>query len=160
VNFEFDADQEELRRTVRRFLEQVGGAQRTLEMAVEYAKLREQFGRPIGSFQAIKHKCASMLVEVESMKSAAYYGLWAAASGSGELPVVASIAEVCCSEGYTTVTSENIQIHGGIGFTWEHPAHLLLKRAKSASMALGTPDRHRAALAALVDLPPPPAAEQ
>src|SRR6202042_3672522 len=95
--------------------EQAGGAQRALEMAVEYAKLREQFGRPIGSFQAIKHKCASMLVAVESMKSAAYYGLWAVASGDSELPVVSSIAKICCSDGYALVAGENIQIHGGIG---------------------------------------------
>jgi alkylation response protein AidB-like acyl-CoA dehydrogenase len=134
--------------------EQVGGAQRALEMAVEYAKLREQFGRPIGSFQAIKHKCASMLVEVESMKSAAYYGLWAAASGSGELPVVASIAKVCCSDGYTMVTSENIQIHGGIGFTWEHPAHLYFKRARSSRVLLGGPDYHRDLIARLAGLVP------
>ncbi len=134
--------------------EQVGGAQRALEMAVEYAKLREQFGRPIGSFQAIKHKCASMLVEVESMKSAAYYGLWAVASGSDELPVVASIAKVCCSDGYTTVTSENIQIHGGIGFTWEHPAHLYFKRARSSRVLLGGPDYHRDLIARLAGIMP------
>jgi alkylation response protein AidB-like acyl-CoA dehydrogenase len=134
--------------------EQVGGAQRTLEMAVEYAKLREQFGRPIGSFQAIKHKCASMLAEVESMKSAAYYGLWAVASASGELPVVASIAKVCCSDGYTKVTSENIQIHGGIGFTWEHPAHLYFKRARSSRVLLGGPDYHRHLIARLAGLMP------
>jgi alkylation response protein AidB-like acyl-CoA dehydrogenase len=134
--------------------EQVGGAQRALEMAVEYAKLREQFGRPIGSFQAIKHKCASMLVAVESMKSAAYYGLWAVASGDGELPVVSSIAKVCCSDGYTLVTSENIQIHGGIGFTWEHPAHLYFKRARSSRVLLGGPDYHRDLIARLAGIMP------
>ena len=134
--------------------EQVGGAQRSLEMAVEYAKLREQFGRPIGSFQAIKHKCASMLVAVESMKSAAYYGLWAVASGDGELPVVSSIAKVCCSDGYTLVTSENIQIHGGIGFTWEHPAHLYFKRARSSRVLLGGPDYHRDLIARLAGIMP------
>jgi alkylation response protein AidB-like acyl-CoA dehydrogenase len=134
--------------------EQVGGAQRALEMAVEYAKLREQFGRPIGSFQAIKHKCASMLVAVESMKSAAYYGLWAVASGDDELPVVSSIAKVCCSDGYTMVTSENIQIHGGIGFTWEHPAHLYFKRARSSRVLLGGPDYHRDLIARLAGIMP------
>jgi alkylation response protein AidB-like acyl-CoA dehydrogenase len=132
--------------------EQVGGAQRALEMAVEYAKIREQFGRPIGSFQAIKHKCASMLVEVESMKSAAYYGLWAASTGDEELPVVASVAKVYCSDAYTYVTGENIQIHGGVGFTWEHPAHLYFKRARSSKVFLGSPDHHRALLAGSFDL--------
>jgi len=135
--------------------EQVGGAQRALEMAVEYAKLREQFGRPIGSFQAIKHKCASMLVAVESMKSAAYYGLWAVASGDRELPVVSSIAKVCCSDGYTMVAAENIQIHGGIGFTWEHPAHLYFKRARSSRILLGAPDYHREIIARLAGISPP-----
>jgi alkylation response protein AidB-like acyl-CoA dehydrogenase len=134
--------------------EQVGGAQRALEMAVDYAKLREQFGRPIGSFQAIKHKCASMLVAVESMKSAAYYGLWAVASGHDELPVVSSIAKVYCSDGYTMVTGENIQIHGGIGFTWEHPAHLYFKRARSSRVLLGGPDYHRDLIARLAGIMP------
>jgi alkylation response protein AidB-like acyl-CoA dehydrogenase len=138
--------------------EQVGGAQRALEMTVDYAKLREQFGRPIGSFQAIKHKCASMLVTVESMKSAAYYGLWAVAADDAELPVVASVAKVFCSDGYTTVTSENIQIHGGIGFTWEHPAHLYLKRARSSRVLLGGPDYHRDIIARLAGITPPAAA--
>jgi alkylation response protein AidB-like acyl-CoA dehydrogenase len=135
--------------------EQAGGAQRALEMAVEYAKLREQFGRPIGSFQAIKHKCASMLVTVESMKSAAYYGLWAVSSGDDELPLVASIAKAFCSDGYTMVATENIQIHGGIGFTWEHPAHLYLKRARSSRVLLGGPDFHRDIVARLAGITPP-----
>jgi len=136
-------------------VEQAGGAQRALEMAVEYAKLREQFGRPIGSFQAIKHKCASMLVTVESMKSAAYYGLWAVSSGGDELPLVASVAKAFCSDGYTMVTAENIQIHGGIGFTWEHPAHLYLKRARSSRVLLGGPDFHRDIVARLAGITPP-----
>ncbi len=110
--------------------EQVGGAQRVLEMSVEYAKVRVQFGRPIGSFQAIKHKCADMLLEVESAKSAAYYAAWAAAEDNDELPVVASLAKAYCSDAYFQAAAENIQIHGGIGFTWEHPAHLYFKRAK------------------------------
>jgi alkylation response protein AidB-like acyl-CoA dehydrogenase len=134
--------------------EQAGGAQRALEMAVEYAKLREQFGRPIGSFQAIKHKCASMLVAVESMKSAAYYGLWAVVSGDSELPVVASIAKLCCSDGYSLVAGENIQIHGGIGFTWEHPAQLYFKRARSSRVLLGGPDYHREMIARLAGIFP------
>jgi alkylation response protein AidB-like acyl-CoA dehydrogenase len=119
--------------------EQVGGAQRCLDMAVEYAKTRIQFGRPIGSFQAIKHKCADMLLEVESAKSAAYYAGWAAAEDSDELPVVASLAKSYCSEAYFHAAAENIQIHGGIGFTWEHDAHLYFKRAKSSELLLGDP---------------------
>jgi alkylation response protein AidB-like acyl-CoA dehydrogenase len=123
--------------------EQVGGAQRCLDMAVDYAKTRIQFGRPIGSFQAIKHKCADMLLEVESAKSAAYYAGWAAADDSDELPVVASLAKSYCSEAYFHAASENIQIHGGIGFTWEHDAHLYFKRAKSSELLLGDPSYHR-----------------
>jgi alkylation response protein AidB-like acyl-CoA dehydrogenase len=123
--------------------EQVGGAQFVLDMAVEYAKTRVQFGRPIGSFQAIKHKCADMLVEVESAKSAAYYAGWAAAEDNEELPVVASLAKSYCSEAYFHTTAENIQIHGGIGFTWEHPAHLYFKRAKSSELLFGDPTYHR-----------------
>jgi alkylation response protein AidB-like acyl-CoA dehydrogenase len=127
--------------------DQVGGAQRVLEMSVEYAKVRVQFGRPIGSFQAIKHKCADMLVEVESAKSAAYYAAWAAAEDNEELPVVASLAKAYCSDAYFHVAAENIQVHGGIGFTWEHPAHLYFKRAKSSQLFLGDPTYHRELLA-------------
>lgn len=127
--------------------EQVGGAQKVLDMAVEYAKVRVQFGRPIGSFQAIKHKCADMLLEVESSKSAAYYAGWAAAEDNDELPVVASLAKSYCSEAYFHCASENIQIHGGIGFTWEHPAHLYFKRAKSSELLFGDPTYHRELLA-------------
>jgi alkylation response protein AidB-like acyl-CoA dehydrogenase len=127
--------------------EQVGGAQKVLEMAVEYAKVRVQFGRPIGSFQAIKHKCADMLLEVESAKSAAYYGMWCAAEMNDELPSVASLAKAYCSEAYFHATAENIQIHGGIGFTWEHPAHLYFKRAKSSELLFGDPTYHREQLA-------------
>jgi alkylation response protein AidB-like acyl-CoA dehydrogenase len=127
--------------------EQVGGAQRVLEMAVEYAKVRVQFGRPIGSFQAIKHKCADMLLEVESSKSAAYYAGWAAAEDNDELPVVASLAKSYCSEAYFHAAAENIQIHGGIGFTWDYPAHLYFKRAKSSELLFGDPTYHRELLA-------------
>jgi alkylation response protein AidB-like acyl-CoA dehydrogenase len=127
--------------------EQVGGAQRVLEMSVEYAKVRVQFGRPIGSFQAIKHKCADMLVEVESAKSAAYYGLWAGSELNDELPSVASLAKAYCSDAFVHCAAENIQIHGGIGFTWEHPAHLYFKRAKSSQLFFGDPTYHRELLA-------------
>jgi alkylation response protein AidB-like acyl-CoA dehydrogenase len=127
--------------------EQVGGAQRCLDSSVEYAKTRIQFGRPIGSFQAIKHKCADMLLQVESAKSAAYYAGWAAAEDSDELPVVASLAKSYCSEAYFHAAAENIQIHGGIGFTWEHDAHLYFKRAKSSELLFGDPSYHRELLA-------------
>ncbi|HEY1634975.1 MAG TPA: acyl-CoA dehydrogenase family protein [Acidimicrobiales bacterium] len=132
--------------------EQVGGAQRCLDMSVEYAKERVQFGRPIGSFQAIKHKCADMLLEVESAKSAAYYAGWAAADSSDELPVVASLAKAYCSDAYFHAAAENIQIHGGIGFTWEHDAHLYFKRAKSSELFLGDPTYHRELLAQRIGL--------
>ncbi len=127
--------------------EQVGGAQRVLDMAVEYAGVRSQFGRPIGSFQAIKHKCADLLLEVESARSAAYHAGWAAAGDPAELPAAASLAKAYCSEAYAHAAAENIQIHGGIGFTWEHPAHLYYKRAKSAELLFGDPDHHRERLA-------------
>lgn len=127
--------------------EQVGGAQMCLDMAVEYAKVRVQFGRPIGSFQAIKHKCADMLLEVESAKSAAYYAAWCASELNDELPQVASLAKAYCSEAYFHSAAENIQIHGGIGFTWEHPAHLYFKRAKSSELLFGDPSYHRELLA-------------
>ena len=132
--------------------EQVGGAQFVLDMAVQYAKDRVQFGRPIGSFQAIKHKCADMLLEVESAKSAAYYAGWCAAEGNDELPSVASLAKSYCSEAYFHAAAENIQIHGGIGFTWEHPAHLYFKRAKSSELLFGDPTYHRELLAQRIGL--------
>jgi alkylation response protein AidB-like acyl-CoA dehydrogenase len=123
--------------------EQVGGAQRCLEMSVDYAKSRIQFGRPIGSFQAIKHKCAEMLLDVESARSAACFAAWAAADDSEEVPAVASLAKAHCSEAYFRTAGENIQIHGGIGFTWEHDAHLYFKRAKSDELMFGSPAHHR-----------------
>jgi alkylation response protein AidB-like acyl-CoA dehydrogenase len=135
------------RAAVMQAAEQVGGAQKVLEMSVDYAKVRVQFGRPIGSFQAIKHKCADMLLEVESAKSAAYYAMWAAAEDNDELPVVASLAKAYCSDAYFHAAAENIQIHGGIGFTWEHDAHLYFKRAKTTELFLGDPTYHRELLA-------------
>ena len=127
--------------------EQVGGAQRVLDNAVDYAKNRMQFGRPIGTFQAVKHHCANMLLQVESAKSAAYYGAWAAATDDDELALAASLAKSYCSEAYFHCAAENIQIHGGIGFTWEHHAHLYFKRAKSSELLLGDPAYHRELLA-------------
>ena len=129
--------------------EQAGGAQRCLDMAVDYAKIRMQFGRPIGSFQAIKHKCAEMLIEVESAKSAAYH---AAGSTADELGVAAAIAKAYCSEAYFHVAAETIQVHGGIGFTWEHDAHLYFRRAKSSQLMLGDEHYHRERFAVLTGI--------
>ncbi|MFF7173269.1 acyl-CoA dehydrogenase family protein [Streptomyces pseudovenezuelae] len=129
--------------------EQVGGAAAALDAAVAYAKIREQYGRPIGSFQGIKHKCADMLMEIESARSAAYGGLWALDAGDEtETAIAAALAQAFCSEAFTKVAADNIQVHGGIGFTWEHPAHLYFKRAKSSEVLLGTPSYHRELLAA------------
>jgi alkylation response protein AidB-like acyl-CoA dehydrogenase len=129
--------------------EQVGGAAAALDAAVAYAKIREQYGRPIGSFQAIKHKCADMLVEIESARSAAYGGLWALAAGDEtQIAIAAALAQTFCSEAFVKAAGDNIQVHGGIGFTWEHPAHLYFKRAESSHALLGTPSYHRERLAA------------
>jgi alkylation response protein AidB-like acyl-CoA dehydrogenase len=128
--------------------EQVGGAQRCLEMASEYARTRIQFGRPIGSFQAIKHKCADMLVEVEFARSAAYHAAFRAAEGEeNELITAAHMARAYCSETFFHAAADNIQIHGGMGFTWEHASHLYFKRATSSARLFGDSSEHRAALA-------------
>jgi alkylation response protein AidB-like acyl-CoA dehydrogenase len=133
-------------------VEQVGGAARTLEMAVDYAKIRHQFGRPIGSFQAVKHTCADMLLEVEAARSAAYYGLWAAATQAPDLPATASLAKAYCSDAFADVTAKNIQVHGGIGFTWEHPAHLYFKRARASAVLFGDATYHRERLASRIGM--------
>ncbi|WP_374024608.1 acyl-CoA dehydrogenase family protein [Mycobacterium sp. HNNTM2301] len=127
--------------------EQVGGAQRCLEMAVAYAKARRQFGKPIGSFQAIRHKCADLFLDIECARGAAYYAVRAAAQPAPELLAVASLAKACSSEAYARAAAANIQIHGGIGFTWEHPAHLYFKRAQSSGRLLGDASYHRGLLA-------------
>jgi alkylation response protein AidB-like acyl-CoA dehydrogenase len=127
--------------------EQVGGAQRCLDLAVEHAKTRVQFGRPIGSFQAIKHRCADVLVELSGARSAACYGLWAAAEAPGELPVAAGLAAMWASDAYVFAAGENVHIHGGMGFTWEHAAHLYFRRARSSQLLLGDPVGHRERLA-------------
>jgi alkylation response protein AidB-like acyl-CoA dehydrogenase len=132
--------------------EQLGGAQRALDMAVAYAKVRQQFGRPIGSFQAIKHRCADLLLEVESLRSAVGYAAAAVAAGSAELPVLAPLLKAYASDVYSHVAGENIQIHGGIGFTWEHDAHLYLKRAKASELFLGDASYHRERLATRIGL--------
>jgi alkylation response protein AidB-like acyl-CoA dehydrogenase len=132
--------------------EQVGGADRCLDMAVEYAKVRVQFGRPIGSFQAVKHKCADMLLRAESARSASYYAAWAAAAGAPERSTAAALAKVYCSEAYFFCAAENIQIHGGVGFTWEHDAHLYFKRARASGAMLGDAGHHRERVAQALSL--------
>jgi len=132
--------------------EMCGGAQKVLEMSVEYAKVREQFGRPIGSFQAIQHKCANMLVEVESSKSAAYYAAWAVANDVAEAPLAAAMAKAYCSDAYRHPAGEGIQIHGGIGFTWEHDMHIYFKRAKSSEVTFGDATWNREIVAQLIGL--------
>ena len=123
--------------------EQVGGAQRCLDMAVEHAKVRVQFGKPIGSFQAIKHTCANLLVLVESARSAAYYAGWCATHSLEELPAAAALAKATASEAFYQCAADNIQVHGGMGFTWEHDAHLFFKRARAGVHLLGDPASHR-----------------
>jgi alkylation response protein AidB-like acyl-CoA dehydrogenase len=130
--------------------EQLGGAQRCLDMSVEYAKTRVQFGRPIGSFQAVKHRCADLLVRVESARSAVYWASWCAAVDDAELAVAAPLAHAVATETYQQAASDAIQIHGGIGFTWEHDAHLHLKRARGAATLLGDAAAERARLARVV----------
>jgi alkylation response protein AidB-like acyl-CoA dehydrogenase len=132
--------------TIALAAEQVGGAQRCLDMSVEYACHRVQFGRPIGSFQAIKHKLADVLLRVESARSAAYH-----AASTGD-PESAAVAGAYCAEAFTHAAKVNVQVHGGIGFTWERDAHLYLKRAKSSELLFGTPAQHRRRLADLVGM--------
>ena len=123
--------------------EMVGGAQALLESAVAYANMRVQFGRAIGSFQAIKHKCADMLLDVELAKSAAYYAAQAAADGDPQTPGLASMAKAAAADAYMRAAANTIQIHGGIGFTWDNDTHLWFKRAKSSEVLLGDPNHHR-----------------
>jgi alkylation response protein AidB-like acyl-CoA dehydrogenase len=132
--------------------EMCGGAQKVLEMSVDYAKVREQFGKPIGSFQAIQHKCANMLVEVESSKSATYYAAWAVANDVPEAPLAAAMAKAYCSDAYRHTAGEGIQIHGGIGFTWEHDMHIYFKRAKSSEVTFGDATWNRELVAQLINL--------
>jgi alkylation response protein AidB-like acyl-CoA dehydrogenase len=128
--------------------EQVGSAQRCLDMAVAYAKSRIQFGRAIGSFQAVKHRCADMLVLVEGARSAASHA--AGAADTPEASTAASVAKLACSEALLQNATDNMRIHGGIGFTWEHDAHLYLRRAKAGQLMFGSPGYHAQRLADLV----------
>jgi alkylation response protein AidB-like acyl-CoA dehydrogenase len=132
--------------------ESTGGTQRCLESAAEYARTRVQFARPIGSFQAIKHKCAEVLLELESARAAACYASWAAAEKGDELPLAVSVAKSFCGDAYLRAAAENIQIHGGIGFTWEADPQLHYKRALSSQTLLGDPAHHRARIAELKGL--------
>jgi alkylation response protein AidB-like acyl-CoA dehydrogenase len=132
--------------------EMLGGSQRCLEMAVDYAKVRMQFARPIGSFQAIKHKAAEMLLEVELAKSAGYWSWWVADQRGEQLAEAASLAKSVCTDTFLRAAGENIQIHGGIGFTWEHDAHLYLKRAKGSEILFGDATEHRSRLATQLGL--------
>ena len=138
--------------------EQLGVAERCLEMTVAYVKERRQFARIVGSFQAIKHRLADLYVTVVQARAVARYAADCLASGSPDIPVAVALAKATCSDAALKAAQETIQLHGGIGFTWEHPAHLYLKRAKADSLAFGTADFHRGSLAGLADLPPAGAA--
>ena len=127
--------------------EAVGSADATLEMAVDYAKARRQFGKPIGSFQAIQHTCADMMIGIESARSAVWFAAWALDSGADDAALAARTAKAVACDALSSCAGENIQIHGGIGFTWEHDAHLFFKRAQASRVLLGSPEAHRAAVA-------------
>jgi alkylation response protein AidB-like acyl-CoA dehydrogenase len=133
--------------------EQLGLAQRCLDMTIAYVKERKQFARPVGSFQALKHRLADLWVSVTQARAASRYAAACLASGDPDTRVAVAMAKAYCSEVAVNAAQECVQLHGGIGFTWEHPAHLYLKRAKADSIAFGTADAHRAALASLVNLP-------
>src|SRR5829696_6553700 len=129
--------------------ETVGVAQKAMEMAVEYARDRKQFGRPIGSYQAVSHRCAQMLLEVEGSRSAAYYAAWCADSEPYSLELAASMAKAYASDAGWRVCSSSLQVHGGIGFTWEHDLHFFLKRARVDGLLWGSAGEHRERVAAL-----------
>jgi len=133
--------------------EQTGLAQRCLDMTIAYVKERKQFARPVGSFQALKHRLADLWVSVTQARAASRYAAACLATGSPDAKVAVALAKAYCSDVAVIAAQECVQMHGGIGFTWEHPAHLFLKRAKADSIGFGTADANRAALASLVDLP-------
>jgi alkylation response protein AidB-like acyl-CoA dehydrogenase len=133
--------------------EQVGVATRCLEDTVAYLQQRRQFGRVLASYQALKHRLADLFIQVSSAEAAASYAAAVAAAGDPDLPVAAAVAQGYCSGVAVRAAEEAVQLHGGIGMTWEHPTHLYLKRAKADQLALGSPDHHLTALAGLVDLP-------
>ena len=133
--------------------EQLGIAEACLELTVGYLKTRRQFGRLIGSYQALKHRAADLWSSVAQARAVARYAAVCLATGSRDTPQAVAIAQAYCSGVAVRAAEECVQLHGGIGFTWEHPAHLYLKRAKADALALGTAERHRAALGELVGLP-------
>jgi alkylation response protein AidB-like acyl-CoA dehydrogenase len=130
--------------------EMLGAADRVLTMAVEYAKDRVQFGKPIGSFQAVKHMLADALVDVEGMRSTVYYAAWCAAADDGERPLAASMAKAWCSDASRRVMAAGLQVHGGIGFTWEHDMHLYVKRSQLDQVSFGDAPFHRDRIATLL----------
>jgi alkylation response protein AidB-like acyl-CoA dehydrogenase len=140
------------RATVALCAEMCGGAQKVLDMTVEYAKIRQAFGRPIGSYQGVKHRAADMLVDVENSKSITYYAAWALDEGAAEAPLAVSMAKAYVSDAYRRVAAAGIQLHGGIGFTWEHDLHLYFKRAKGSEFTFGDATHHRERVAQLVNL--------
>jgi alkylation response protein AidB-like acyl-CoA dehydrogenase len=140
------------RATVALCAEMCGGAQKVLDMTVEYAKIRQAFGRPIGSYQGVKHRAADMLVDVENSKSITYYAAWALDEGAAEAPLAVSLAKAYVSDAYRRVAAAGIQLHGGIGFTWEHDLHLYFKRAKGSEFTFGDATHHRERVAQLVNL--------
>jgi alkylation response protein AidB-like acyl-CoA dehydrogenase len=140
------------RATVALCAEMCGGAQKVLEMTTEYAKIRIAFGKPIGTYQGVKHKAADMLVDVENAKSLTYYAAWAADENAPEAPLAASMAKAYASDAYRKVSGTGIQLHGGIGFTWEHDLHLYFKRAKSSEFTFGDATYHRERVAQLINL--------
>ena len=140
------------RATVALCAEMCGGAQKVLDMTVEYAKIRQAFGRPIGSYQGVKHRAADMLVDVENSKSITYYAAWALDEDAAEAPLAVSMAKAYVSDAYRRVAAAGIQLHGGIGFTWEHDLHLYFKRAKGSEFTFGDATHHRERVAQLVNL--------
>ncbi len=138
--------------------ELAGVAQRAMEMAVEYAKEREQFGRPIGSYQAVSHRCAQMLFDTEEARSLTYYAAWTADAEPESLPLAAAMAKARASDAAWSVTASALQVLGGIGFTWEHDLHFLLKRARTTGQLMGPARRQRESVADLVGLAAEPVA--
>ncbi len=132
--------------------EMIGGAQRVLDMSVDYAKTRHQFGKPIGIYQAVSHKLADMLLETESARSATYYAAWAVDADAPDRSLAASMAKAYVSDAYRKAAGDGIQVHGGIGFTWEHDMHLYFKRAKASEVSLGDATYHRELVAQALDL--------
>lgn len=132
--------------------EMVGGAQKVLETSTEYAKTRHQFSKPIGIYQAVSHRIADMLVQCESGRSATYYAAWAVDADAHDRSLASSMAKAYVSDAYRKVSGDGIQVHGGIGFTWEHDMHLYFKRAKAAEVTLGDATYHRELVAQALDL--------